>query len=43
MAPPGLQCFSEDGLWKKVVIRRRKDKNEPPEIPDSGDLVETTS
>jgi hypothetical protein len=30
----GWQCFSEGGLWKKVVIRRRKDKGEPPEIPE---------
>jgi hypothetical protein len=37
------QCFSEGGLWKKFVIRRRKDRDEPPEIPDSGDPVETTS
>ncbi|NNL42651.1 MAG: hypothetical protein HKO79_09165 [Desulfobacterales bacterium] len=31
----GWQCFSEGGLWKKVTIRRRKNRDEPPEIPDS--------
>ena len=31
----GWQCFSEGGLWKKVIIRRRKDQDEPPEIPVS--------
>ena len=39
----GWQCFSEGGLWEKIIIRRRKDKNEPPEIPDSENTVETTS
>lgn len=31
----GWQCFSEGGLWKKVIIRRKKDLDEPPEIPVS--------
>ena len=31
----GWQCFSEGGLWKKVIIRKRKDRDEPPEIPVS--------
>ncbi len=33
----GWKCFSEGGLWKKVRIGRRKDRDEPPEIPDSPD------
>jgi len=33
----GWQCFSEGGLWKKVMLRKRKDRSEPPEIPDSPD------
>jgi len=39
----GWQCFSEGGLWKKVIIRKRKDRDEPPEIPDSEDPVESSS
>ncbi|MEA3437970.1 MAG: hypothetical protein U9R43_16020 [Thermodesulfobacteriota bacterium] len=31
----GWQCFSKGGLWKKVIIRRRKDRDEPPEISAS--------
>jgi hypothetical protein len=31
----GWQCFSEGGLWKKVIIRKRKDRDEPPEVPVS--------
>jgi len=33
----GWQCFSKGGLWKKVIIRRRKDRDESPELPDSPD------
>ncbi|MDY6790019.1 MAG: hypothetical protein SWH54_02005 [Thermodesulfobacteriota bacterium] len=36
----GWQCFSKGGLWKKVMIRRRKDGGQPPEIPDSPDTAE---
>ena len=39
----GWQCFSEGGLWKKVIIRRRKDRDEPPEIPDSEDPARPSS
>ncbi len=39
----GWQCFSEGGLWKKVIIRKRKDRDEPPEIPDSEDPMESSS
>jgi hypothetical protein len=39
----GWQCFSEGGLWKEVIIRRKKDRTEPPEIPDSKDSVQPSS